>query len=455
MTPIRIFRLALLLSPFSFAACATGYSGGIDAAFQTVESDTSPRFLHKASRLDNGLVMVTGGLRIAGLPPSLQSLTTVSFFDPATDSFSGSFVLQSGGSTTPALITGRSGHTQTTLLDGRVLITGGKIGASGTDEGTGSDTVELFDPATGIFSTGAAMSEARYDSTATLLPDGRVVLAGGSATWQVFDPSTDSWSAEYALHHNRFAYPAVLITDFPAPGDVRVLLIAGWGTGADTMELLDPNAGTSTLFTSTLTIGVDDLSAMRIPDGRILIVGGQNINGGDTISDCYLFDPATDTLAQTDSVPSLPNGISDHQMAGFGRYFGVFGGESQLSGADTELDYAAVFDSVIEAWIWHGTMHHVHDDAAGARLDDGRMLIVGGGVPFLGQTAPSANAETFTLIVSEPADLNCDATVDVLDVLVMLGVWGPCPDCPADLNADAEVNVADLLELLSVWGPVA
>jgi hypothetical protein len=53
------------------------------------------------------------------------------------------------------------------------------------------------------------------------------------------------------------------------------------------------------------------------------------------------------------------------------------------------------------------------------------------------------------------ADLNCDGVVNVSDLLILLGDWGPCVDpdaCPADLNDDGVVNVSDLLILLSNWG---
>ena len=56
---------------------------------------------------------------------------------------------------------------------------------------------------------------------------------------------------------------------------------------------------------------------------------------------------------------------------------------------------------------------------------------------------------------ADPADLDGDGTVDVQDMLLLLGAWGPCPDyndCPADLNSDCSVDVQDLLLLLGAWG---
>jgi len=51
-----------------------------------------------------------------------------------------------------------------------------------------------------------------------------------------------------------------------------------------------------------------------------------------------------------------------------------------------------------------------------------------------------------------PGDLNGDNVVNVSDLLILLGAWGPCPGCDADLNGDDVVNVSDLLILLGAWG---
>lgn len=49
-------------------------------------------------------------------------------------------------------------------------------------------------------------------------------------------------------------------------------------------------------------------------------------------------------------------------------------------------------------------------------------------------------------------DLNNDGVVDVSDLLILLGAWGPCLNCPADYNGDGTVDVSDLLLLLANWG---
>ena len=126
------------------------------------------------------MVTLTVGLtRLQLVPASLISLNNISFYNPASNTFSAQFPPLGGGpNTSPTLATARSNHTQTTLLDGRVLITGGYTGASGTSPGSPIASVEVFNPQTGLISAGPPMASTRVDHTATRLPDGRVVIVG-------------------------------------------------------------------------------------------------------------------------------------------------------------------------------------------------------------------------------------------------------------------------------------
>lgn len=375
------------------AHLTSGASDTVTAGFTTVGRDTASRFFHRASRLNDGRVMVCGGLSLAILPPSLVTLRVISFFDPDTRSFTTS---DAPGSPVMQLSTPRSSHTQTTLPDGRVLIAGGNTGASGTSVGPALDSTELFDPTELRTAPGPPMSEARAAHTATRLADGRVVVAGGSG-WQVFTPGTDAWSAPASMQRRRAGHAAVLIADhLGQSGDGRVLLVGGTGNGGDTLELLDPATMTSVLLTSRLAVGVDDLTAARLPDGRVLIVGGQMSNG-DTTDRTYLCDVAADRLTDAPPPPDRPDGISDHQMVVLDTHACIFGGEQEVAGQDTELDYFAVFDPTRDEWTLHGTMQFIHDDFAAVPLSDRSILLVGGGAPLFGHEAPTANAEIFEL----------------------------------------------------------
>lgn len=393
----------VMVTALSAVSAIAGGCSGIDASlFLPVGGDTTSRFFHRASKLEDGTVMVTGGLGVQFPPLSLTTLDAVAFFDPRLNSFNSAY---GSGNAVQRMRWPRSSHTQTTLQDGRVLITGGRTGAAGTHVGAAVDSTELFDPATGVFADGPPMSARRADHTASILPDGRVVIAGG-ASWQAFTPGADTWSDDFALLRNRSAHAAVVIEGFGnADGDDRVLLIGGAGSGSNTLELLDPRAMTSVLMSSVLEPGVDDVAAGRLPDGRILIVGGQ-ADTGDTTNRSYLYDVAGDELVEAPPPPEREGGIADHQLVVLGQLACIFGGEEQRAGRDTELDYFAVFDSTSDRWVMHGSMRFVHDDFIAVPLSEERVLMVGGGVSFLGFEAPSRNAEVFALPTSKESGLN-------------------------------------------------
>ncbi len=409
-----IRRLLAVAAIWAFpmnAACQV--DGG---AFTGTGSDVVARYFHAGGRLLSGPVMISGGLNLSIIPPTLISRSDISFFDPDSQTFSSLYEpLDGRGPVVVLLNTARSSHTQTTLHDGRVLITGGDINAMGTSPGVSFDGVEIFDPWTGDMSVGPSMAAARSMHTATLLPDGRVVVAGGSS-WQIFAPTDDTWSSNFPLNASRKAHAAVLLADFDGTvGDDRVLLIGGSGSAPASLELLNPSLETSQLMSSTLAVGVDDLAAIALADGRVFIAGGQRPSTGNTVANAYLYDPVADMMTPVADVPNRAGGIADHQIVRFADRVAIFGGEQEQGGVDTVLNYVAIFDASAEVWLDDGMMIHLHDDFVTVPLGACELLIVGGGIPFLGQEFPSANTELFTLSDSEQCllgDLDNDGDVD-------------------------------------------
>jgi hypothetical protein len=168
------------------------------------------RFLHTATLLQNATVLIGGGALTSASDP----IATAEVYDPATGIFT----------MTCAMVTAREQHTATLLADGRVLIVGGTT-STGTGDSHPTTTVEVYDPSTGSFSATGSMTEARTFHTATRLPSGKVLVAGGgdeNSTAEVYDPATGSFSTTGGMEIGRAGHTATLLPN----GSV---LVAGGG----------------------------------------------------------------------------------------------------------------------------------------------------------------------------------------------------------------------------------
>src|SRR5262249_34043037 len=156
-----------------------------------------------------------------------------------------------------------------------VLVAGGDTGSN-----VALSTAELYNPSTGTWSSTGAMATARESHTATLLPNGKVIVAGGFnpdpfftifASAEIYDPSTGSWSSTGAMGIQRFSFAAVLLSSG------RVLVEGGFpdvtGTRLASAELYDPVAGTWSP-TASLAIGRDFHTATKLANGQVLVAGG-------------------------------------------------------------------------------------------------------------------------------------------------------------------------------------
>jgi Kelch motif. len=171
----------------------------------------------------------------------------------------------------PVMSAGRFAHSATALPDGRVLVAGGSL-----EEGS-TKGAEIFDSDTGRFSPLPAMLTTRHSHTATLLPDGKVLIVGGYgegtatlATAEIFDSKANSFAPTGSLLAARAGHVAVLL-------DNGKVLIAG-GVGPEwhflsSAELYDPATGKFSP-TGNMVVARESHVAVRLLDGRVLIVGG-------------------------------------------------------------------------------------------------------------------------------------------------------------------------------------
>jgi hypothetical protein len=234
-----------------------------------------PRQLHTMTLLPTGKVLVAGGF------PDDRS---AELYDPMTAQWT----------TTGAMVDPRAGHTATLLPTGEVLVVGGA--AMFDDPPLAS--AEIYDPVTGQWHVTGTLSTGRLFHTATLLDSGQVLVlggqlltfigGGGTPSAELYDPATGTWTPAAPMATGRYWHTA---TRLPS-GAVLVAGGLGSSSGVPTEgELYDPAAG-SWRPTGSLPSRFFEHTATRLPSGRVLVIGGDFLNTG-------LFDPGSEAWSDT------------------------------------------------------------------------------------------------------------------------------------------------------------
>ncbi|EPX59950.1 hypothetical protein D187_002694 [Cystobacter fuscus DSM 2262] len=228
------------------------------AVWNSTSPMATPRLSHTSTLLDDGKVLVSGGIGPQGY------LFSAEIYNPA----------KSAWSPTGSQSNARHNHTATLLSDGRVLVTGG-WGSSGWVPSGSLSSTEVYDPQTGAWRSTGALAQGRYDHTATLLSDGRVLVSGGRdasgslASAEVYDPRTGEWSPTGSLAQVRYWHTSTLLPDG------RVLAAGGWGSSEylASAEVYDPLTGqwSSAGF---LAAGRTGHTATLLRSGMVLVTGG-------------------------------------------------------------------------------------------------------------------------------------------------------------------------------------
>ena len=172
-----------------------------------------------------------------------------------------------------ALNIARRGHTATLLHDGKILLAGGENQNGFVTE------AEIFDPTTGAFSVSGNLNLPRADHSATVLPDGRVLIAGGRGAMgilnstEIFDPMSGAFTGGPNMNNARAGHTATSLSDG------RIVFIGGDDGGA--IEIYDSLRDAFTSLFVTLARPRAFHGAALLHDGRILIVGGSAPDGNE------------------------------------------------------------------------------------------------------------------------------------------------------------------------------
>jgi hypothetical protein len=230
--------------------------------------------------LPNGTVLVCGGTDLV----STDFRTDAEVFDPSTGRFT----------PTGSMAQPRSAHAAVLLPGGKVMVAGG--------QGSDGRSAELFDPVTGTFApTPSAMPHFRFDASAALLADGRVLVMGYEAIADTYDPSQSTFSAADSANTGGGLWSGPSLAPL---ADGRVLAAAGQeataGSNYPTLvihaRIFDPATNRFTMA-GALTWPRVGATASRLPDGRVMMFGG---DAGALLPDRgELYDPRTGLFTPT------------------------------------------------------------------------------------------------------------------------------------------------------------
>ncbi|NNN07450.1 MAG: hypothetical protein HKL90_16295, partial [Elusimicrobia bacterium] len=263
-----------------------------DGDFAAISASMStPRAFHTATPLTDGTILVTGGESASSSP-----LATAEVYSPAL----GAFAPTSG-----PMSLNRSNHTSTLLTNGRVLIAGGFTNQTSTSQ---TNVAEIYYPNTRIFEPTVPMAYARADHTATLMPDGSVIVLGGdtpAGTYlnaaEVYSSTADVWTTLAPMPSGLASQTATLLKDG------RILVAGGRTSGGASAQVYAYTPASDTWATlAAMPLALYDHTATLMFDGRVLVAGGNDGLGSTKKS--FLYDPGSNSWTPVGSLTQARSG---------------------------------------------------------------------------------------------------------------------------------------------------
>jgi len=292
---------------------------------------------------------------------------------------------------TGSLNVARGEETATLLPNGQVLVAGGA-----DYNWNGYASAELYNPFTGKWTFTGSMNSPRLYHTATLLPNGQVLVVGGSsnlAGWpppalasaELYNPSTGTWTTTGSLKTGRWGHIAVLLTNG------RVVVVGGEipnGAYTPSAELYDPSTGKWTT-TGSLIVTRYGFEATSRQNGKALVAGGYAATTGALLAEAELYDPSTGKWATTGSLND-PRAVFTLTLLSNGQV--LVAGGNDVNGLHGYASSAELYNPSTGLWTTTGSMNVARLSHTATLLANGEVLVAGGRTYAPG---PLAEAELY------------------------------------------------------------
>ncbi len=350
------------------------------------------RMGHTATLLPDGRVLAVGGTE--------DVARSAEIYDPASRAWT----------LVAPLHHARTHHSATVLRDGRVLVVGGAyaFAPQGPQAFLIDDTAEIYDPAADTWTLIDGPLTPRIETSATLLPDGRVLVAGGVDVWdealstcELYDPATNRWEPADSFG-NGWGHTATALADG------RVLVVGGFDDDWELLpigyaSLYDPQTGRWS-SAGELKEARALHAATLLADGRVLVTGGiwhdQGVAGGyyrtGTLASSEIYDPVTNRWSSGADIGDARSAhtatlLADGSMllAGGMRYIR----QIPALGA-VVLDDSVIATTASGPWAAGASLNEARFGHTATLLGDGSVLVAGGSADPR-NNAPLASAELY------------------------------------------------------------
>jgi hypothetical protein len=329
---------------------------------------------------------------MAGMVATMALLVAISAWAQPMDYGSALPLAPSGTWTlTGSLHQAREEPTATRLPNGNVLVAGGAI------NGIPIVSSELYNPGPGTWTPTGSLHIDRANAAAVFLNSGLALVAGGctsncldaTASTELYNPATGKWTLTGSLSTPRAFLTLTKLANGQvlAAGGCPTLDVNGCTTVTDQAEIYNPTTGLWTV-TDTMRTGRATHSATLLGNGAVLVAGGANA-AGDALASSELFTPTTGWVL----TGKMNSAHAEHTAALLTNGKVLVAGGENVSGVSQTV--AEIYTPSTGKWTLTGHLQTARQEHRAVRLGNGNVLVAGGSLVTSAATSVLASAELF------------------------------------------------------------